>query len=110
MSPERYAAPLSIVETRSDDQQRCPYCRWGTHSFYRLDSWSDDYAGCAFCVLELLADDDEYLIYYTRGSASTPSNPDEQTPRGEQSRSRPTPPTEAQPTSDPSKTHQSADG
>jgi len=34
MSPERYAAALSIVETRIDTQKKCPYCRWGTHSFY----------------------------------------------------------------------------
>jgi len=110
MSPGRYAAPLSIIETRTDDQQQCPYCRWGTHSFYRLDSWPDDYAGCASCVLELLADNDEYLIYHTNGSPSAPTTPDGYVPTGEQTQPRPTPPTEAQSASDPSQTHQSADG
>jgi hypothetical protein len=66
MSPERYAAPLSIIEVRADNRQKCPYCRWETHSFYRLDSWPDTHAGCGSCVLEALADDDEYLIYHTR--------------------------------------------
>jgi hypothetical protein len=110
MSPGRYAAPLSIIETQTDDQQKCPYCGWGTHSFYRLDSWPDDYAGCAFCVPELLADEDEYLIYNSRGSPSAPTNPDEYAPTSEQTQPHLTPPTEAQPSSDPSKTHQSADG
>ena len=103
MSPGRYAAPLSIIETRSDTQQKCPYCRWGTNSLYRLDSWPDDYAGCAFCVLEALADDDEYLIYHTHGSPSAPTNP-------EQSQPSPTPPTEARPASNPSQSRLSADG
>jgi hypothetical protein len=110
MSPGRYAAPLSIIETQTDDQQKCPYCGWGTHSFYRLDSWPDDYAGCAFCVPELLADEDEYLIYNSRGSPSAPTNPDEYAPTSEQTQPHLTPPTEARPASDPSQSHQSADG
>jgi len=110
MSPGRYAAPLSIIETRIDTQKKCPYCRWATHSLYRLDSWPDDYAGCASCVLELLADNDEYLIYHTRGSASAPTNPDEYAPTSEQSQPSPTPPTEAQPASETSPTRQSAGG
>lgn len=110
MSPERYAAALSIVETRIDTQKKCPYCRWGTHSFYRLDSWPDTHAGCASCVLEVLVDDDEYLIYHTRGSPSAPTSPDEYAPTSEQSKPHLTPPTEAQPTLDPSQTHQSAGG
>jgi hypothetical protein len=98
MAPGRYAAPLSIIDTRTETQRKCPYCRWETNSLYRLDSWLDDYAGCASCVLEALADDDEYLIYH-----SSPTNL-------EQSQSSPTPSTEARPASDPSQSHQSADG
>lgn len=71
MTPERYAAPLSLVETQSDGQRTCPYCRWGLHLLYCLDSWPDDHAGCAHCVLELLADD--YLIYHTPGPADIPT-------------------------------------
>jgi hypothetical protein len=109
MSPERYAAPLSIIEVRADNRQKCPYCRWEAHSFYRLDSWPDTHAGCGSCVLEALADDDQYLIYHTRGSASIPTNPDGHVPTGEQTQPRPTPLTEAQPASDPLQTHQSSD-
>lgn len=71
MTPERYAAPLSVVKTQSDDQRKCPYCRWGSPSLYRLDSWPDDHAGCAHCVLGLL--DDDYLIYHTPGPADAPT-------------------------------------
>lgn len=98
MSPGRYAAPLSIIETQTDDQQKCPYCGWGTHSLYGLDSWPDNYAGCASGVLEILADD-EYLIYHTEG----PTNP-------EQFQPSPTSPTEARPSSDASQIRQSVDG
>jgi hypothetical protein len=73
MSPERYTTPLSIIEVRADNRQKCPCCRWETHSFYRLDSWPVAHAGCASCVLEALANDDEYLIHHTRGPTSIPT-------------------------------------
>lgn len=79
MAPGRYAAPLSIIDTRTETQRKCPYCRWETNSLYRLDSWPDDYAGCASCVLEALVDDDEYLIYRNQGRVPrglTRVNPD----------------------------------
>jgi len=68
MRPERFAAPLSIIETHSDEQRTCPYCRWGSHSLYRLDSWPDDHAGCASCVLYLLSSKD-HLIHHSPGPA-----------------------------------------
>lgn len=75
MGPERYAAPASIIEheTETGDQRKCPYCRWGSHTLYRLDSWPEDHAGCAFCVLGFLSSDD-YLIYpqTTTSGTSTP--------------------------------------
>jgi hypothetical protein len=110
MSPERYAAPLSIIETRTDDQQKCPYCRWGVHSLYRLDSWPDGYAGCASCVLKLLADNDEYFIYHSRSSTPALTNPDEHAPTSEQSQPSSTPPTEVQSASETSQARQSVGG
>jgi len=67
MPPHRYAAPLSLVELDSGNQQRCPYCRSGSYSLYRLHSWPEGHAGCAYCVLDLLSSK-EYLIYHSPGS------------------------------------------
>jgi hypothetical protein len=104
MPPERYAAPLSLVETQSDGQRKCPYCRWGSHSLYRLDSWPNEHAGCADCVLELLASED-YFIYHAPG----PADPSDNDPTSIRTRTRAS--TEAQsPTGASSHSQQSADG
>jgi hypothetical protein len=53
---------LAIEETLHDHAQKCPYCRYQSHTLYRLESWADEEAGCAGCVLSLLMDG-EYTIH-----------------------------------------------
>lgn len=73
MRQNRYTAPLDLIETETASQRKCPYCRWGSHSLYRLECWPEDEAGCAHCVLDLLSEDD-YAIYVTRpGETDTDS-------------------------------------
>lgn len=110
MSLKRFATPISIIEMRTENGQKCPYCRWRTQLFYRLDNWPDTHAGCASCVLKLLADDDEYLIHHTRGPMSILTNHDGHVPPRDSTRSRLTPPTEPQPALESLQTHRSADG
>jgi hypothetical protein len=76
MALDRYAAPIAIVESEAEsgDQRKCPYCRWNSHTLYRLDSWPANHAGCAYCVLEFLRSD-EYLIYHDRDHGAAPTAP-----------------------------------
>jgi ribosomal protein L37AE/L43A len=71
MSPDRYSAPIAVLksdaEAEAGEQHKCPYCRWGFHTLYRLDTWPESHAGCAHCVIEFLRTDD-YLIYQEGGA------------------------------------------